>query len=699
MADKAVVRGRLYVAASQQYHAFIDSRLVDRGAAFAYPGEGYYQVTDVTGRLAPGTGALGVLYHWYGPGQGRPEGEPGLLVRLVIEYGDGTRDVVVTDDTWRVSRGPWLDAEWRNDDGRDFVENVDGRIVRAQDGWASAGFDDSEWERPAVVGVHPAGVFTHLTAQLTRLKYTTVAPISVVTLESGAVVADFGKVVPATPRVRFREGTAGRHVDLVAGYLCNADGTVANTPHANQVTDLSYTYVQSQGDQIFEAFTYVGFRYLEVSEPGEITAVVQHTDTDPARAAAFASDNPTLDAVFAMMQRSALYSTQEQFLDTPTREKGQFLADAVTISRALMHGCGDRAATARAIREIAASQKRYWPDGRLNAVYPNGDGKRDIPDFTEMFPGWVWDYYVASGDAGLVAETYPVSVAVTDYVRRHRDPETRLVTRLSGGAGPYEFGIVDWPNRYGYDTGTAARTTVNMLAVDALRSTAKQAALLGLPAGEFTADADALVEAINARLRRADGVYVDGLGSGHASQIANAYAIALGVAPPEAHPVIADHLVSLGLAMGPMTADVLLTALHLAGRDDEVLRRLTDPESLGWANVLARGGTFTWESWEALDTGESMSHGWGAAALAPLQRALLGVTVTSPGGREIRICHPGSRLTRAAGTVWTQAGPVQVDWNAVTLTVEIPVNVTAEVQLPAGSHRVGSGRHTFTIRS
>ena len=28
----------------------------------------------------------------------------------------------------------------------------------------------------------------------------------------------------------------------------------------------------------------------------------------------------------------------------------------------------------------------------------NGDGARDIPDNTERYPDWVWQYYVATGD-------------------------------------------------------------------------------------------------------------------------------------------------------------------------------------------------------------------------------------------------------------------------------------------------------------
>ena len=84
-----------------------------------------------------------------------------------------------------------------------------------------------------------------------------------------------------------------------------------------------------------------------------------------------------------LARHSALYDIQEQFLDTPTREKGPFLGDAFDVSQATMAAFGERALTFQALRDFARSQARYWPDGRVNVVYPNGDGKRDIPDATE----------------------------------------------------------------------------------------------------------------------------------------------------------------------------------------------------------------------------------------------------------------------------------------------------------------------------
>lgn len=727
-----VTRARVYIAASQQYDLHVNGEVVDRGAAFNYPDQGYYRAVDITGLLRAGRPAtVGALVHWYGPGQGRPAGQPGLLARVVVDHADGTSQVVVTDGSWQVARGPWQTAPRRNGDGRDYDEYADGTAEPI--GWDRPGFDPATsptpWSAAQVVGTHPAGVFTHLQAQESELARRTVHPVKVTTLPSGSVVADFGVIIPAVPVVRFRDGAAGRVVPMTAGYLLNDDGTVSNSPDDNQDTDLTYRYTERAGDQTFRAFTYEGFRYLQIDTPGmradDISAVVQHTSV-PEEARLRTSDRG-VDAAFDLMMRSALYDSQEQFLDTPTREKGQFLGDSVDVSLATMTGFGERTLTRKAIREFIESQARYWPDGRLNAVYPNGDGKRDIPDYTEMFPGWVWQYFLQSGDAGTLAAAYPAMKAVAGYVRTYVDPSTGLVTNLAGGTGAYLFGIVDWPNRYGYDTDTAARTTVNILAVDVLTATARAAQTLGRPSDEVTGpqqDAKALTDAVNSRLRRADGSYTDGLKadgsqSAHASQIANAYAVAYGVAPPDARAAVTDYVAGLGLQMSPMTVHWLM--MTLADRPDQFVRRLTDADSIGWAKILAAGGTFTWESWEAPETGDSLSHGWGAAPVADILQTLLGVTVTAPGAAQVLIRPPAGGLTSASGSAPTQRGDVGVTWHRsgshLTLTVDVPVNVRAEVQVPAtgqvrvdgegtaefagvrdgyATYTAGSGRLTFT---
>jgi alpha-L-rhamnosidase len=715
--DGPVLRAVVYVASYHQHELRIDGRAVCRGPAFAHPDEGYYQAADVTELLRPGARvALGAITHWYGPGQGRPEASPGLLVRLVVDHADGGSTVVVTDGSWRVARGPWLAAPYRNGDGRDYVEHVDGRAEPP--GWDRPGFDDAAWQSAQELGVHPTPVFSHLQAQEVGLTFSTAAPIGVTPTGTGGVLADFGRVMAAVPVVRFEAGRAGREVSMAAGYL--ADGAEVSRTAGTQETDMSYRYVQRDGAQAFEPFTYLGFRYLQVDDSGEalgdgsIAAVEQHTDVDRTRAATFACSDPTLTAVFELAMRSALVCSQWQFLDTPTREKGQFLADAVNISRALMGGFGDRALTRKAIGEFVASQRRYWPDGRLNAVYPNGDGRRDIPDFTELFCGWVWGYFMETGDRLTLEAAHPAMEAICGYLLRHRDPRTGLVTDLAGGSGPYRGGIVDWPAtmRFGFDMDVSARTTVNVLAVDALRTTAMAGAALDRPAGgreRLVAHAADLAADIDARLRREDGIYVDGLHadlrrSDGVSQIANAYPLALGLVDGPSRERVGRHVAGLGMRMGPMTAGRLLDALAACGRIDQVVARIADREAPGWANVLARGGTCTWESWDAPETGTSLSHAWGADVLVAIQRHLLGVTVTGPGAARVAIRPALGVLPSAEGSVPTQRGAVSVGWDtapggAVSLRVVVPANMEAGVHLPGEVPRAASGRTEFVVAS
>ncbi len=205
--------------------------------------------------------------------------------------------------------------------------------------------------------------------------------------------------------------------------------------------------------------------------------------------------------------------------------------------------------------------------------------------------------------------------------------------------------------------------------------------------------AAALAQAIRGRLRRPDGVFVDGLESDgtqsrHASQQANAWALEAGVVPSQQVQAVVDDVISHGNTMGVENFRVLLDALHAAGRDDAFVTALTDPNRPGYAQILHQGATFTWESWNARESGDSESHGWGATVLAVLQDDLLGVTAIAPGATGIEVRVPKTSVTRAAGTVMTQRGPIPITWTRdfgghVTVDIVVPVNVNATVYLPA----------------
>ena len=142
--------------------------------------------------------------------------------------------------------------------------------------------------------------------------------------------------------------------------------------------------------------------------------------------------------------------------------------------------------------------------------------------------------------------------------------------------------------------------------------------------------------------------------------------------------------------MGVGTFCDMLFALHDTGRDDALISALTDPKRPGYAQILSEGATFTWESWDARQTGDSESHGFGAGVLVVLQADILGVDIAAPGASQVDISTPSIPAMHANGVVPTQRGSIPIAWNRdanghFSLDVTIPANVVATVHIPAAS--------------
>jgi alpha-L-rhamnosidase len=686
-------RATAYISAAHTYRLFVDGTEVDGWPSFSYPDEQYVRAVDVTRALRPGhTSALGVLHRWYGGGQGRPGSAPGLIFLLSLHYADGTRAACVSDGSWRQHPAEWLPTPQRNSDGGDFVEWVDGRAHPT--GWASPGFDDTSWTSVSIAGFAGTPPFAATYAQRTTIAEAPVAPASLHTVAGGAVVADFGAVYAARPRIVFPEGEAGRTVTVRAGYLLDPDGSVSAL-HGSQGTNLSSSYIMRDGPQTFEVFTYFGFRYLQIEGAGHpigrehVTAVARHTTMPDVAPATFSSGNRTLDAVWALNARSCLYCSQEQFVDTPTREKGQFVWDAANDSEGVMRAYGEQNLSWQGLRDVARGQARFWPDGRTNAVYPNDDGARFFGTFTARYPEWLWRYYLSTGDKATAVGHYTSAAKAAAWLWSARQPGTGLLYGLADGSNGDPV--------YGYDQSVAADTASNVLAVNAFGRVAQVATLAGDTGGAslWQQRAAQLSAAINAVLRRADGVYVDGVSaggqqSGHASQEANALALAYGIVPAADAAAVGAYVARLGIALGPNHGLELLRALAGAGLFDALVHTLTDTSVPGWAHIVAAGGTFTWEVWQPSDLiGDSMSHGWGSSALVAMQESLLGVSFLEPnpdGTVRLAVVPPAGGLPRAAGSVPTIAGPVTVVWRrrgaGMTLDLAVPANASALVHLP-----------------
>lgn len=479
------------------------------------------------------------------------------------------------------------------------------------------------------------------------------------------------------------------------------------------------------------------------------------------QATTFTSSNSELNAVFTLMERSALFSGQQAYEDSPDRQEGQFTGDGTNESLAQMENLGERALTRELIDNLIYSQQRWWIPGspaagttwgEVNALYPDNNvsngGKRDIPDYSQMFPELVWDYYLATGDKATLAAAYPTMRNVAQYVSDNTSPAGQasgLVCQLASfsPSTAYKFGIIDWPSTDRYNTAvlnSGVDTVVNMRAVEDYRALADAAQVLGdtVGAGSYARQTGSMIAAINAKLVEANGFYDDGMtvaggaqdvagnclaSSGDAlignySQTDQTFAIVYGVAPASAYPKLGGYIAAQGMKQGPMDFGQLALAMVEAGQPAALVTLLTNTAGDGPAKILAEGGTSMWESWDpgcsaaggqpgdntsyndtecsgaaiSQNATESFSHGWGSVGTYPVTRGLLGITATGAGASSVTIEPPASGLTSAQGTEWTERGPVTVSWHRasahgadVTLRVNVPDNVQATVALPAGT--------------
>ena len=736
-------RARAYVSGDQQYELYVNGVRAGKGQAYSYPDSMYYEALDLTPLLRPGAAnAVGIVSNWQGPTKGHPAGSPGVIAELVVHYPDGRLQRVTTDGRWRVAKGAWLPDTQRDLEGDlvDHTENIDGTAQPS--GWQLPGFDDRAWAPAVVLGRAPTAPWTHLAPVRTRIVEEPVPAVSLTTLASGAVVADFGKVYAAVPTVTFHQGVAGRLVTMRAGFLLDQpeagqpfDGVPGqvSVAHGTQHTDMSYSYVQRGGGvEQFHPFDYLGFRYFQIDDPGEglapgdVVALARHTALPAQPPATFSSSEATVDAEFQLGAHSALYTAQEQYIDTPTREKGSWLFDGFNESRTAMAAFGEQNLTRKSLVEFAQSQKRYWPNSAVNKIYPTGLGAEDINESTEAYVEWVWQYWLHTGDRALVEEVYPAVRRISEYVQRSVAVDTRLVTSLPATSIYYDYPVV---------------TRLNVLGVNVFRRAAALGVVLDRPAEEVAVQRRrraTLTAAVNARLTRSDGTYVDGLMADGtptptASQTANACAAAYGVVPVGSVGTVGRYVSSLGMQATPQNAGEVLGAMALAGLYPDLVARLVDATTDGWANILSRGATFTWEVWNPSDIiGDSMSHGWGSTMVPEIQRSLLGVRPTGPGFATFDVAPPPAGLDWALGTVPTPRGTVSVAWRKPTPTdprfavdVTVPANSTATLTvasngaagitesgqpihrvdgvrllgLSGGTARLQLGAGTFAIRS
>jgi alpha-L-rhamnosidase len=152
----APTRVRGWITADSRYLLTVNGQRIQWGPAPCDPRRLDVDPIDLNAQLKPGINVLGVEVLFYGVGESTwVAGKPGLLCRLEVEYADGRKEQVISDDSWQCyldrAHRPGQYKRWYL---RALQEEFDARLHPP--GWDVPGFrPDREWV-PAIEIEGPA---------------------------------------------------------------------------------------------------------------------------------------------------------------------------------------------------------------------------------------------------------------------------------------------------------------------------------------------------------------------------------------------------------------------------------------------------------------------------------------------------------------------------------------------------------------
>lgn len=605
----------LRITADDYYHGWLDGAWLGQGPAPAYHDRYSFQQYPLAGGRT-----VTIAVHLYYQG----------LVNRVWNSGDGRFGL------WAELAGadglplPWA-GEWRYQVCRaysggvigydtQFLEDFDSRLF--PEGWERPGFDDSGWGRLVPAAWADYKLSPQPTANLWRGRVDPVSSRPV----PGGVQLDFGRERVGSLHAAVR-GLAGQALTLRFGEEMDGEGRVRYDMRCNCRYEERWTL--ADGVNILHPFDYKAFRYAEIlglDQPGaellERWAWERHYPMDDERCT-LSCPQDELEDIFRICKNAVRCGSQESYLDCPSREKGQYLGDAVITARAQVWLTGDTALLRKCIRDFMASTVAA---PSLLAVAP-GSLMQEIADFSLLFPLLPLTDYDFTGDREFLSECYPAVEGIGKYLARYKMPGG-LLANVSHG-----WNLVDWPEnlRDGYDfpltrpvVGAGCHNVINALWYGFLTRKERMEAILSLPRTE---ESRQVGEAFTAAFwRPGRRLFADSADSAHCSLHANLYPAFFGLTPAGHGDAFQQLLLTPGRVCGVLPMYFALRALGRLGKYDTLYRLLTRKDAYGWRNMLAEGATTCFEAWgKDQKWNTSLCHPWAGGAIPLIIEELAGL--------------------------------------------------------------------------
>lgn len=686
---KSIERARVYSTALGLYDLSLNGERV--GEDYFSPGwtdynkRVQYQTYDVTKMLKQGDNSIGAILGqgWYSGkiawfGTDHYGSNPASLIQLVIEYKDGTKEIVKTDNTWKSAKGPIISDDI-----------IAGEIYDARkelNGWNQPGYDDSAWSAVKVKTdfkgklVAQADPPVQVVQEIKAKKVTEPKP--------GVFVFDLGQNMVGSVRLKVN-GKPGNIVTIRHGEVLDKDGMVY-TANLRSAEATDKYILKGQGNEVYEPkFTFHGFRYVEITGyPGTptvdaITGRVMHT------AAPFTGKFETSNDMLNQLQSNITWGQRGNFLsiptDTPARDERlgwtgdiNVFIGAATFNMNVANFLGTKW-----LKDLRDAQT---PDGAFPDVAPKaccGEGSAGWGDAGVTVPYTIWQRY---GDLRVIEENYDAMVKWIDYLKKN-----------SNGYIRPNSGYGDWLNINDNTPNDLIGTAYFAYSTKLL---AEMAAAIGK--NEDAKKYEQLFSEVKAAFNKAY-VKEDGLLKVE-SQTGYVLSLYMDILPKDKRKTAADRLVELiksrdwHLSTGFLGTRDLLPVLAENGYLDVAYRLLNNDTFPSWGYQIKNGATTMWERWDSIrpdgsfqDVGMNSFNHYAYGAVGDwMYQNIAGIQPDpkEPGYKSLIIKpRSGGNLTYAKGEYDSGYGKIISDWKLESdvfhLTVTIPVNTASVVYVPA----------------
>lgn len=678
-----------------------------------------HQYYDVSDYIISGQNCIGgrVGAGWYSGHIGMDGGisniygyKRQLSLQLIVKYEDGTETSIVTDSSWKCNNGPITSAELYHGELYDATKE----IVN----WSKPSCDLTDWKNVEACDIPSETIEPQSFPHVRCIKL--LKPRELIKTPSGKTILDFGE--NASGFIKFTNIVAPRGHNVILKHAeVLENGELGTRPLKLAKATDSYIFKgDDEGETYYPHFTYHGFRYCQVEnwpcdldlDSFEFIVI----STNMKQIGTFECDNKLLNQLHDNVIRSARSNFINIPTDCPQRDErlgwtadialfgptALYLFDCESFLGSWLHDLWNEQVLRNMLPPVTVPDHcKYnghfwdsvfcaiWQDCSVllpKALYDSTGGKQILEDQFESMDKWI--EFIPKAEGKMLWSSESSIVQLGDWLDPSAPPEDpiKAMTDPTLVADAFLYRILSYVYEISSVLNRESHRTKYKTMMNQCKADFQEKYIL--KSGEMVIDTQTAYA-----LSICFGLYDEPKKMTHAGDRLSKIVKA------------AEYKIATGFAGTPY----ITRALALTGHLDDAYAMLLQSECPSWLYPITMGATTIWERWDSMrpdgsiNPGEmtSFNHFALGSVITFLHEIVAGISSLKPGYKEFKIRpQPGGGLKKCKLTHVSPYGEIVVEWeiidNSFNLFVKVPLNTTAEIVLPHGTEKVGSGAYNFT---